>query len=131
MAQFADRKAVLSWLNAHKGQAVRLTSPGSTVRVVGRAGGIEEVDACSTDVFLGELHTGHPGLNLALTLHDVALALHLLAVAPRGAAPSLSLPLSIPYDRLRLDPADAPEGDAAREEPEFSPYELLFFPRSD
>ncbi|HKJ00625.1 MAG TPA: hypothetical protein VKB51_19300 [bacterium] len=128
MAQFADRKAVSAWLNAHDGQRVRLTCPGSTLRVVGTTDGIEELDACSTDIYHGELRTGVPGLQIAVTLHDQGLALHLLAESPEGGKAPVSLPVSIPYDRVRLDPADAP--DHSPEEPEFSPYELLHFPRS-
>ena len=130
MAQFTDRKSVIDWLNGHKRQEIRLTAGGSTLRVVGRNSGIEELDACSTDVYLAELEPGLPGLHLTLTLHDEALALHLLAEGPPGAPPRLSFPLHVPYAKLRLDRADAPEG-AAWEEPEFSPYELLFNPRSD
>jgi hypothetical protein len=132
MAQFADRKAVTAWLNAHKGRAVRLTSPGTRLRVVGTTQGIEELDACSTDIFYAELRTALPGLQIALTLHDEEVSLHLLAQDPKGGPAPVSLPLSFPYDRLRLDPAEAPEHGrpAAKEEPEFSPYELLRYPRS-
>jgi hypothetical protein len=139
MGQFADRHDVTAWLNARKGQRVCVTSPGTTLRIVGRTDGIEELDACSTDVFHGELHSDLPGLQISLTLHDDALALLLLAVGKGGRAGNLSLPLSVPYERLRLDIAEAsalgtddrPQDPAAREEPDFSPYELLHFPRPD
>jgi hypothetical protein len=133
MSQFADRQSVTEWLNAHNGQRVRLTCPGTTLRVVGITDGIEELDACSTDIYHGELQTEVPNVQIAVTLHDEALALHLLGGTPEGRMVQVSLPLSIPYERVRLDPADAPEHPlgAGREEPEFSPYELLHFPRSD
>jgi hypothetical protein len=132
MAQFGDHKSVIAWLNAHDGQRVRLTCPGTTLRVVGITDGIEELDACSTDIYHGELRTDVPGLQIAVTLHDQGLALHLMASGDAEGLAPVSLPVSIPYDRVRLDPADAPEHrqEAAREEPEFSPYELLHFPRS-
>lgn len=131
MAQFTDRQSVTTWLNAHEGQLVRLTSPGTTLRVVGVTDGIEELDACSTDVYHGELQTDAPNVQIAITLHDEALALHLLAGMEEGRTAQISLPLSIPYERVRLDPADAPEHPLeGGEEPEFSPYELLHFPRS-
>ena len=139
MGQFSDRQGVAAWMNVHKGQLVRLTCPGTTLRLVGRSDGIEQVDACSTDVFLGELRTDLPGVQIALTLHDEVLAVHLLAKGDAPGAGQVSLPLSLPYDRLRLERADAPEAGAARgpgrpgakEEPDFSPYELLQFTRSD
>ena len=132
MGQFSERQGVAAWMNVHKGQLVRLTCPGTTLRLVGRSDGIEQVDACSTDVFLGELRTDLPGVQIALTLHDEVLAVHLLAGTPQGRNVQVSLPLSIPYERVRLDPADAPEHPegVGREEPEFSPYELLHFPRT-
>ncbi len=136
MGQFADRQGVAAWLNVHKGQQVRLTCPGTSLRLVGRSDGIEQVDACSTDVYLGELRTDLPGVQIAVTLHDEVLAVHLLAKGGQPGAGQVSLPLSVPYDQLRLERADVPEAaaaseSAAKEEPEFSPYELLHFPRSD
>jgi hypothetical protein len=133
MAQFVDRRSIAAWLDAHDGKRVRLTCLGTTLRVIGMTHGVEELDACSTDIFHSELHTDVPGVQLAFSLHDEALALHLLAYTPDGKGAALSLPLTIPYDRVRLDPAESPEhGElAGREEPDFSPYELLHFPRPD
>jgi hypothetical protein len=130
MAQFTDRKSITDWLDAHAGRRVRLSSPGTTLRIVGRTEGIAELDACSTDVFTGELRTGLADVQISITLHDHVLALHLLVAGPKGTPSPVSLPISVPYERVRLEPADAPE-PAAREEPEFSPYELLHTPRPD
>lgn len=132
MAQFTDRQSVIDWINAHKNQRVRLQSERSTLRVVGVTRGVEELDACSTEIPYAELRTGIAGLHVALSLHDEALSLHVLAAAPEGGPAPLSLPLGIPYADLRMAPADAPERkEAAAEEPEFSPYELLHRPRPD
>ena len=134
MEQFADRKSVAAWLNRHKGERIRLTSPGSSLRLIGITDGIEQVDACSTDVFLGDMRTELPGVQVAITLHDEVLAVQLLAKGDGPAAGQVSLPVSVPYRRLRLaraDEAEHPGAPAAKEEPEFSPYELLHFSRSD
>jgi hypothetical protein len=133
MSQFASRQDVTAWLNAHNAQRVRITCPGTTLRIVGVTDGIEELDACSTDIYHGELHIDVPNVQIAITLHDEALALHLLAGTPKGRMVQVSMPMRIPYERVRLDLADAPEHPlgASHEEPEFSPYELLHFPRTD
>lgn len=137
MAQFTDGKSVAEWLNAHHGRRVRLTAPGTQLRVVGVTNGIEKLDACSTDIYYGELQASLPAVQIALTLHDAELSLHLLIPGEAGGKPEVSLPHSLPYEQVRLEPAEAPEeGPAltrqkeAQEEPEFSPYELLHFPRS-
>lgn len=137
MGQFENGKAVAKWLNAHRGQRVCLTDPTTQLRVVGTTSGIEKLDACSTDIYYGELHTDAPDVQIALTLHDEELSLHLLVQGAHGGKPDISLPLSLRYDQVRLERADAPRpAQAAKqktlspEEPEFSPYELLHFPRS-
>lgn len=140
MAQFADRQGVLDWLKAHEGQRVRLGDAASTLRVVARAEPVETLDACSTEFKAVHLRVDLPGLELDATLQDEALTLMVRAAPEQDGPALLVLPFAIPYGRLRMAPADAPEqrraGTAspdakAADEPEFSPYELLHRPRSD
>ena len=132
MSEFTSRQAVVDWLNAHARQTIRIGCAGSTLRIECVTEGIEELDACSADIPYGDLRTEMPGVHVAVTLHDDALSLHVLMGEGTGRRARLSLPLSVPYERLRLAPAGAPEdGDPRAEEPEFSPYELLHFPRAE
>ena len=151
MPQFTRREEVSDWLEAHAGRRIRLSSAGSTLSVVGTPDGVTELDACSTEVHYGELDTGLPAAQVALTLHEDALALHVLVGmpdtpgAPGGGGDgdaALSLPLSVPYEQLRLEsipaagtvtqtPQPRPPHPQDPEEAPPSPYELLHTPRPD
>jgi hypothetical protein len=145
MPQFTRREAVSDWLEAHAGRRIRLSSAGSTLSVVGIPDGVTELDACSTEVHYGELETDLPAVQVALTLHEDVLALHVRVGAPDAGGSgdaALSLPLSVPYQQLRLEPVPAagaatpahpprhPHPQHPEEAPP-SPYELLHTPRSD
>ena len=134
MTQFSGRKDVLAWLKEHTGQRVRLSDAGTTLRVVGEATRPRTLDACSTEFEEVAVRMDIPGLELDLTLQDEALSVYVRATEQEAGPVVLALPLSIPYDRVRLGLADVPDAQPAQqapEEPEFSPYELLHRPRSD
>ncbi len=122
--QFEDRAAVVRWLNGHAGQRICLRRRGTRLRVTGSTGGVDELDACSTEILQSEWNTALPGVQLALSLHPAALSLHLLGTAPGGEL-VCSLPVHVPYNELILTREGERAGDA-RDEPDFSPYELLF-----
>ena len=77
----------------------------------------------------------HEDVQIELSFHDETLGVHLSIYPPQGKQPAAFVPLSIPYDRLRLSTprskqagADSPGGKPSGEkdgEPDFSPYELL------
>jgi hypothetical protein len=126
-----NREQVLAWFRAHRGRTIRLGRAGSTLKVIGRTQGVDEIDACSADILETELETGLPGVQVALTFHEDALALHLLVAQSGSKDVACSLPLSLPYEQLRLSEAPAGEsGEGPEDQEEFSPYALLFA-RSD
>ena len=137
---FDNRESVVKWLNDHTGQRICLTSEGSTLRVVGETDGVERLDACSMEILHSELQTDIQGVQIAMSLHLDALALHLLGTSAGNKAVVFAVPLRLPYASVRLSLAgedslqDAHKGRASASkqegEAEYSPYELLFT-RSD
>jgi hypothetical protein len=131
-----DREAIIKWLDDHSGREVCLRGQGTTLKVIGRTEGVDELDACSTEIYHTELITGLDDLQVAISFHPERLALHIIGRRPGGAPSLVSVPISLPYERVQLSlaeeettrPAHA-SGDRA-EEVEFSPYELLH-PRAD
>ncbi len=125
-----DKAEAIAWIKAHKGEEIVIRVKGTTVRLQGRAGPVEDVDACATEFQECELHLGHDHLHLALSFHGHALSIHFAALKPEGGESVISMPLSIPYTLLDLRTAEALAKEPAgagqpEEEPEFSPYELL------
>ena len=146
---FKDRDSLVTWLNGHAGKRICLKGRGSTLKITGRTRGVEKLDACSAEFMECELETGHPEIQVALSLHPQSLALHLIVSAPDEGETVCSLPLSLSYGEVDFSPhEDKPRrtatalsatalpgtaisaGEREKEEPEYSPYELLF-PRSD
>lgn len=129
---FKNREAIVAWLHEHQGRRIRLGAEGSTLRVEGMPMGVEKLDACSTEFLHCEMDCGLAGLRVSFSLHESRLALHVLSDVPGQRGSSLSLPLSLPYDQVRLSTVEegasnlSPSSQSS-EEPEYSPYELLHF----
>lgn len=102
---FENRQAVIDWLNGHKGENICLQAHGSMLKVVGRSEGVDRLDACSTLVFECELITCLQGIQIAMSFHAESLALHLLGSESDNGPVFCSIPLSIPYDQVRLSVA--------------------------
>lgn len=98
----ANRKAAIDWLNGHRGREIVIQAQGSTLKVVGRADGVESIDACGTRIYECELLTGMPGIQVAMSLHEDTLALHLLGNRSEDGGVVCSLPVSVPYDQVRF-----------------------------
>ncbi len=111
--------SAIEWCRRHAGRRVILRQQGSTLLLAGQLHGVDEIDACSTDVYDAELNLDQGELQAHLSLHETTLVVHLLSHAAAGDR--LSIPLSIPYAELLLaEPAAAEPADSAP-----SPYELL------
>ena len=129
---FENREAVVAWLHEHQGERIRLGAEGSTLKVEGLPLGVEELDACSTEFLHCELDCGVADLRVSFSLHTKRLALHILTDTPGRGGSSLSFPLSLPYDMVRMstvkeDASVQSPSSQPGEEPEYSPYELLHF----
>jgi hypothetical protein len=125
-----DKAAVIEWFKAHRGQEIVIRMEGTAVRIEGQARGVERLDACSTEIAETEMESLHQDIETTVSFHETTLGIHLIAFRPESRTVAVSLPASIPYDKLMLDTVDAlakdgkKEGEEA-EEPDFSPYELL------
>jgi hypothetical protein len=132
MAGFT-RQSLLAWLARHRGRAIALKARGSSLSLTGVCEGVEELDACNTEFTACLVRLSAPYAELSLTLHDTALALHLLLRDPERGRTMLSLPITISYADLILAPAAAERrepGQARRrgkqKDPALSnPYRLL------
>ena len=124
------KKDVLKWFKVHAEKIVVVKLQGTTLRIEGRAAGVDEIDACSADIFATGLGMVSPGLDTSISFHENSLSVHLLVRESGSKRSILSMPVSIPYGLLQLStPAEEKRVGKARapkrEEPEFSPYELL------
>lgn len=124
------KKTVLQWFRVHAEKVVVVKLQGTTLRIEGRAAGVDEIDACSTDIYATGLGMDAPGLDTSISFHEHSLSVHLLVRETGSEKSILSMPVSIPYGLLQLStPAEEKRVGKARarrrEEPEFSPYELL------
>jgi len=99
---FENRKEVIKWLNGHQGQEIVVQAQGSTLKVIGRSQGVDEIDACGVKIFECELATILPGVRIAISLHDDTLSIHALGNPPGDERVVFSLPLSLPYEHVRL-----------------------------
>ncbi len=127
-----DKASVIEWVKAHRGEEIVIRMRGATVRLQGTARGVEQLDACSTEIAEAAMAFGHQVVETSLSFHSETLGVHLIAFHPGTRAVAASLPVSIPYGSLLLDTAEelekksrAERNKEAEEEPEFSPYELL------
>ena len=125
-----DKPTAIEWVKEHSGQEIVIRVRGTTVRLQGRAGGVEDVDACAAEFQEFELHPGYEHLQIAISFHDHTLSVHFSALKPGSKETTISMPLSIPYTLLDLHTSEALKKESAatgqpKEEPEFSPYELL------
>lgn len=129
-----DKAAVIEWFKAQRGQEIVIRMQGGSVRVQGRAEGVERLDACSTEIEQAEMAFGHRDMETSLSFHAETLGIHLIVFRSGTREVELSLPVSIPYDALLLSTVEAAKAEATKgktarkkekEEPEFSPYELL------
>ena len=125
-----NKKTILEWFHEVGRQKVIIRQQGTTVRVEGTLHGVDEVDACSTQIEEVELDVGDPALNVALSFHKSALGIHLLYLPQGAKTATLSLAASIPYSQISVT-TEAAELEKKRAEAEkaaevkFSPYELL------
>ncbi len=99
---FENRGEIIKWLNVHQGQEIIVQAHGSTLKVIGRPQGVDEIDACGVKIFECELATVLPGLRIAISLHDDTISIHALGNPPGDEQVVFSLPLSVPYDQVRL-----------------------------
>lgn len=99
---FENRGEIIRWLNVHQGQEIVVQAHGSTLKVIGRSQGVDEIDACGVKIFECELATALPGLRIAISLHDETISIHALGNPPGDEQVVFSLPLSVPYDQVRL-----------------------------
>lgn len=99
---FENRREVIHWLNVHQGREIVVQARGSTLKVIGRSQGVDEIDACGVKIFECELATVLPGLRVAISLHDETISIHALGNPPGDKEVVFSLPLSVPYDQVRL-----------------------------
>ncbi len=124
-----DKAAVIEWFKAHRAEEIVIRMQGAQVRLQGRTRGVEQLDACSTEIAETELAMPQQDVETILTFHDTTLGVQLIAYRPGGREVAVSLPVSIPYEALRLATAEELAKAAGKEgeggEPEFSPYELL------
>ena len=130
-----DKAAALQWFKDHKGREIEIRWRGELLRLRGRCGGVQSLDACSAEYEESQLVGLHEDVQIELSFHDETLGVQLSIYPPQGKQPAAFVPLSIPYDRLRLSTPDAKQAgaDSSGEkssgeedgEPEFSPYELL------
>lgn len=125
-----NKQTILEWFQGVGREKVIIRQQGTTVRVEGTLHGVDEVDACSTQIEEVELDVGDPAINVGLSFHKHALAIHLLHL-PKGAKTApVSLAASIPYGQISVT-TEAAELEKKRAEQEkaaavkFSPYELL------
>ena len=102
---FANRQAAIDWLNGHQGREIVVQAQGSTLKVVGRNDGVDSIDACSTRIYECELVTAMRGIQIAMSLHEDTLALHVLGNRPEDGGVVCSLPLSVPYGQVRFSAA--------------------------
>ncbi|MCH8075419.1 MAG: hypothetical protein IIC64_06315 [SAR324 cluster bacterium] len=99
---FENRGEVIEWLNVHQGRDIVVQAQGSLLKVIGRSQGVDEIDACGVKIFECELATVLPGLRIAISLHDDTISIHALGSPPGDDRVVFSLPLSVPYDQVRL-----------------------------
>ena len=97
-----DRGEVIEWLNVHQGRDIVVQAQGSLLKVIGRSQGVDEIDACGVKIFECELATVLPGLRIAISLHDDTISIHALGSPTGDDQVVFSLPLSVPYDQVRL-----------------------------
>ena len=99
---FKNRGEVIDWLNVNLNRDIVVQAQGSTLKVIGRSQGVDEIDACGVKIYECELSTGLPGLRIAISLHDDTISIHALGKPPGEEQVVFSLPLSLPYDQVRL-----------------------------
>ena len=135
------RKTLLAWLQRHRGKRIVLHAERSALSLAGVCEGLEELDACSTEFMSCNLRLATPGAEAALTLHETALAVHVLLRDPASGRTEVSLPVTLPYGDVIVAleeeasgvdaaKAGAPKSAAAekrRRKPESptTPYRLL------
>ena len=124
------KKTVLKWFRVHAETVVVVKLQGTALRIEGRAAGVDEIDACSADIYATGLGMAAPGLDTSISFHEHSLSVHLLVRETGSERSILSMPVSIPYGLLQLStPAEEKRASKALArqgvEPDFSPYELL------
>jgi hypothetical protein len=124
MAGFT-RQSLLAWLARHQGRAIALKARGSSLSLTGVCEGVEELDACSAEFTACRVRLSAPHAELSLTLHDTALALHLLMRDPENGRTMLSLPITISYADLILEPGQARRRGKQKDPALSNPYRLL------
>ena len=127
--QPATREMVMDWVRDRRERRIRLRVRGSPLTVTGVCGGLEELDACSTEFNESRIAVAVPGVEISLTFHAKKMALQMLASVPGDSRSAVSIPVSIAYEDVILEEVSAGENVARPEpaaaEPQRTPYQLL------
>lgn len=125
-----DKTSVLAWLKETGTGAIVIRMQGTPLKLVGRSKGVDQIDACSTDISEVELDVGQEGINISMSVHDNTLALHFLAKDKQTKETIVSMPVSIPFTLLAMATEEEEKARlkalrGEKDEPDYSPYELL------
>ena len=125
-----DKMSVLEWLKSRGAGTIVIWMQGTPLKVVGRSMGVDQIDACSTDIIEMEMDVGQDGIYISISVHDHTLAIHFLLRDPKTRDTVVSMPVSIPFTLLALATEDEEKKRLKKlrgetDEPEYSPYELL------
>ena len=122
--------SVLEWLKNKGSGAIVIRMQGTPLKVVGTGLGVDQIDACSTDITEMEMDVGQEGIYISMSVHEHTLAIHFLLRDPKSKATVISMPVSIPFSLLVLTTEEEERARlkalrGEKDEPEYSPYELL------
>ena len=121
------RESALRWIEGHANREIVVRQRSSALRVQGTCKGVEHLDACSAHYQECELIPAGVDVEVTLCFHTDTLAVQMIAYHPQSGEVTLSLPISVNFAELLLqEPGEAPrEEQKKKNEPAFSPYELL------